>query len=101
MGNPEWNIYWILSGPDSRTFADFFPGVQAAFVSTAAGALLSPKQLFDPRNGELAELLDGASSFPSPLFSSDEQVRAVARRSARRPELAEQRLNTSTCSSEN
>ena len=52
----------------------FILGLQAAFVSTAAGALLSPKQLFDPRNGELAELLDGASSFPSPVFSSDEQV---------------------------
>ena len=49
--------------------------MQVAFVSTAKGTLLSPKQLFDPRNGELAELLDGDSSFSSPAFSSDEQVR--------------------------
>lgn len=43
-------------------------------MSTASGALLPPCQLFDPRNGELAALLDGASAFPGPVFSSDDQA---------------------------
>jgi len=49
--------------------------VQVAFVSTAYGALLAPRQLFDPRNGELAALLDAGKLFPGPVFASDNQVR--------------------------
>jgi hypothetical protein len=79
-----------ISNIQKLTQTQYILGVQAAFVSTAAGALLSPKQLFDPRNGELAELLDGASSFPSPVFSSDEQVKAV--QSDKPPRPAEQVL---------
>ncbi len=49
---------------------------QAPFVSTPSGMLAAPTQLFDPRNAELAALLDGASSFPGPVFASDGQVGA-------------------------
>ncbi len=52
------------------------------FVGTPGGDALAPDQLFDPRNDELAGLLDGASLFPGPAFASCPEVHFVLPRAS-------------------
>lgn len=52
------------------------------FVGTPGGDALAPDQLFDPRNDELAGLLDGASLFPGPAFASCPEVHFVLSRAS-------------------
>ena len=54
-------------------------------MGTPGGDVLAPGQLFDPRNGELAALLDGASLFPGPAFASRPEVRSVLPRASGLP----------------
>lgn len=55
---------------------------QVRFVGTPGGDALAPDQLFDPRNDELAGLLDGASLFPGPAFASCPEVHFVLPRAS-------------------
>eukprot|EP00803_Ostreobium_quekettii_P010692 evm.model.scf_230.1 EVM.evm.TU.scf_230.1 scf_230:55-29919(-) len=54
---------------DDRSFADEISKVP--FVPTSGGGFQAPCNLFDPRNRDLADLLDPATSFPASDLASD------------------------------
>ena len=57
-----------------------FPGCSGeagGWLPNAAGQLLLPSALYDPRNPDLAVLLDASEAFPAPTISDDDLALSV------------------------
>jgi len=53
---------------------------ELSFVPVARGGLRRARELFHPRVGEAAELLDGAEVYPSGLFAAEADAMTLSRR---------------------
>ena len=57
----------LMASPQLRS-----PLAELAFVPTSSGQLTAPRQLYDPRNEQLKDLLDPSKAYPSSPFDGDE-----------------------------